>query len=80
MFEYLTRNGVAVVSVDYRTLLKDVPAQEMMTPEGFKSHLASAIQAATTDFLTATGYVISKSSQWNIDPDLISHAARVPEP
>lgn len=71
MFEYLTRNGVAVVSVDYRTLLKDVPAQEMMTPEGFKSHLASAIQAATTDFLTATSYVISKSSQWNIDPDLI---------
>lgn len=71
MFEYLTRNGVSVVSVDYRTLLKNVSPQDMMTPESFKSHLVSAIEAATTDFITATGYLVSKSEEWNIDPSLI---------
>lgn len=71
MFEYMTRNGVAVVSVDYRTLLKDIPAQEMMTPDKFKANLISAIDAATTDFLKATGYVVSKSSEWNINPSQI---------
>lgn len=71
MFEYMTRNGVSVISVDYRTLLKNVSPQDMMTPESFKSHLVSAIVAATTDFIAATAYVVSKSADWNIDPDLI---------
>lgn len=37
MFEYMTRNGVSVASVDYRTLLGKVNPSEMMSAEGFKS-------------------------------------------
>lgn len=68
MFDYLTRNGVSVVSIDYRTLLKDAPAEEMIIPDGFKTHLAAAIEAATVDLLAATGYVTTHATEWNIDP------------
>lgn len=67
LFEYLTKNGIAVVSIDYRTLLKNVSAQEMMSPEGFKSHLVAAIDTAVIDFMKATAYVGSKTADWNID-------------
>ena len=67
LFDYLTKNGISVVSVDYRTLLKNVPAQEMMSPEGFKSHLMAAIDTAVVDFMKATAYVDSKAAEWNID-------------
>lgn len=67
MFDYMTRNGVSVVSIDYRTLLKNVPPTEMMSAEGFKSHLVAAIDTAASDFLKATAYVDAKAASWNID-------------
>lgn len=67
LFEYLTKNGIAVASVDYRTLLKNVSPQEMMSPEGFKSHLVAAIDTAVADFMKATVYVDSQAAEWNID-------------
>lgn len=72
MFEYLTRNGISVVSVDYRTMLGRVSAADMMSPEGFKSNLIAAIDTAVTDFLSATAYVVNrKAREWEIDPGKI---------
>lgn len=67
MFDYMVRNGVSVVSIDYRTELKDVQPSEMMSPEGFASHLVAAIDTAVVDLFRATTYVDSMSSKWNID-------------
>lgn len=67
MFEYMTRNGVSVASVDYRTLLGKVNPSEMMSAEGFKSHLIAAIDTAVTDFARATAYLDNHALQFNID-------------
>lgn len=71
MFDFMTRNGVAVVSIDYRTLLKDADPASMASAEGFKSALVEAIGAATADMLKATAFVYSKAGEWNIDPNLM---------
>lgn len=67
MFEYLVRNGVSVASVDYRTLLKDVTPERMMSAEGFKANLVAAIDTAAVDFLRATAYIISESGKLGVD-------------
>ncbi len=67
MFEYMTRNGVSVASVDYRTLLDKVNPAEMMSAEGFKSHLIAAIDTAVADFARATAYIDAHAAQLNID-------------
>ena len=70
-FNFLAENGVNVVSIDYRTALASVPASQMASIEGFKDALQQAITVAVMDFLTATGYVMSKSEEWGTDPTKI---------
>lgn len=71
MFEYLSDNGVSVASIDYRTLLKSVPPQTLMSPDGFKASLIAAIDTAVTDLLRATSYIDANSAKLNIDPKQI---------
>lgn len=70
-FQFMADKGVNVVSIDYRTALKDVPMSQMATLDGFAVALQGAITAAVTDFYTATGYVMTKSTEWGIDPTKI---------
>lgn len=70
-FNYLTDNGIAVVSTDYRTQLAHVNDAQMASPDGFAAALAGAIGDAVTDFYTATGYVLMHSAEWGIDPTKI---------
>lgn len=67
MFDFLARNGVAVASVDYRTMLRDVPPSEMMSPEGFRLHLTAAIDTAVTDFMRATAFVARRAAELRVD-------------
>lgn len=71
MFEYLSGNGVSVASIDYRTLLKNVAPQTLMSPDGFKASLIAAIDTAVTDLLRATSYLDANSAKLNIDPKQI---------
>lgn len=71
MFDFMTRNGIAVVSIDYRTLLKEADPASMASADGFKAALVEAIGAATADMLKATAFVYSKAGEWNIDPNLM---------
>lgn len=70
-FNFLAENGINVVSIDYRTALADAPASQMASIDGFKAALQQAITVAVMDFLSATGYVISMSEEWGIDPTKI---------
>lgn len=72
-FRFMARQGYVVCTIDYRTLLAGfkptATGKEAM--KQFGTAIVEAIKAATEDFLTATGYVLSKSSEWGIDPKKI---------
>ncbi len=71
MFEYLTANGVSVISIDYRTRLKGLSPATLNSTQAVVDRLIDAISCATADFLQATGFVLSKAGEWNINPALI---------
>ncbi len=70
-FEYLAENGVNVVSVDYRTTLKNVSLSKLSTIVGFKDAMQEAVSTAVTDLFKATGYVLANCNAWGIDPTKI---------
>jgi len=67
-FRFLVRNGISVISTDYRTSLAKATPATLASPQGFATALGDAITDAVTDFYTATGYVLAHSGEWNIDP------------
>lgn len=67
LFEFLTENGVTVVSTDYRTRLRGVRAADMATPSMIYDRLTDAVTCAVSDYLHATGYVLAHAGEWNID-------------
>jgi len=70
-FMSLVRNGFTVVSVDYRTMLKNVEPSKAATVEGYAGALFEAIGAAVEDYLTATAFVIKQSAAWKVNPQQI---------
>lgn len=70
-FMHLVRSGFTVVSIDYRTALKDVDPSKMSTIEGFATNLTKAVSIAVEDYITATAFVISQSKAWKINPSQI---------
>lgn len=66
-FEFLARNGFVVVSVDYRTALKDLDASMVSSPEGFVAKLQEAIDIAVEDLYDATTFVVNKAEDWSVD-------------
>lgn len=71
-FEFLARQGYVVLSVQYRTeLAKCKPAAEGGQLQGFVKALTNAVSVATTDYLTATGYILRHAEEWKIDPTKI---------
>ncbi|MCM1348262.1 MAG: alpha/beta hydrolase [Firmicutes bacterium] len=68
-FNFMARQGYVVCSIDYRTTMAGFkPGTGQSALLDYGKALANAIQTATTDFLTATGYVIANAANWNIDP------------
>ncbi|MGM9797415.1 MAG: alpha/beta hydrolase family protein [Parabacteroides sp.] len=70
-FECLARQGYTVISIDYRTALKTLDAQQVKSPMDFMQVLQQAIQMAVSDLYAATRYVIEHSESWQIDPQRI---------
>lgn len=66
-FEYLVRQGFVVVSIDYRTVLKDLNPAEVSDPMQFMQVLQRAIGTAVEDFYDATRFVVERSADWGID-------------
>ncbi len=70
-FDFLSDNGVTVVSTDYRTMLKDASTETMMSAQGFREALNDAIAAAVSDFLKATAFTVAHSGDWGVDSSLV---------
>lgn len=70
-FMALVRNGFTVISIDYRTTLKNVQPTELTTIEGFANALSNAVSAAVEDYVTATSFIIKQSKAWKVDPQKI---------
>ena len=70
-FECLARQGYTVISIDYRTALKTLDAQQVKSPMDFMQALQQAIQMAVSDLYAATRYIIDHSESWQIDPQRI---------
>lgn len=67
MFDFLTKNGISVASIDYRTMLRYADPAAMTTPDGFRNNLIAAIDTATVDLFKATAFIVSRADEWNVD-------------
>lgn len=68
-FEFLARQGYVVLSIQYRTELATYkPTGSSSQLQGFVKALTKAVTDATTDYLTATGYILEHAAEWKIDP------------
>lgn len=70
-FNFMARQGYVVISIDYRTTLAGFRADSPKALNKFGEALVGAIRTATTDFLTATAFVMTHSAEWGIDPTKI---------
>lgn len=70
-FDFMANLGYVVCSIDYRTALKGFRPTGPDMMQEFGTGLARAITEATTDFLTATGYILANSGQWRVNPSKI---------
>lgn len=70
-FDFLVQQGFIVVSIDYRTMLKDTNASLTSSPLDFVNLLRGAIDTAVVDLYDATKFVVQHQKDWHIDPDKI---------
>lgn len=70
---FMARQGYVVCSIDYSTTLGSFTPTESGTAAlgEFGEALVEAVETATEDFLTATGFVLAKAREWNVSPDAI---------
>jgi predicted esterase len=68
-FDHLAREGIVVVSIDYRLGLKD------LNPNGGVAYMVEAFQnavnVAVEDMYAATNYVIANAEKWGVDSSKI---------
>lgn len=67
LFNYLCDNGVAVATVDYRTVLLADGPESVSTVEGFCNALYRAINVAVADYTMATRYLLANSADLGFD-------------
>lgn len=68
-FEMLTEAGYDVVSIDYRLGLKNPPSTK-----GIRQMIGvmkQAVYYAVEDLFSATAFLLTKASEWNIDPSKV---------
>lgn len=71
-FNFMAEQGFVVCSVDYRTALAGYkPAGGDNAVMEFGTALAGAVRTATTDFLTATAYVLANAAEWRVNPQAV---------
>lgn len=68
-FEFLTSQGIDVVSTDYRTSLAGITS--INSPAMFAGALGMAITDAVSDYLQAAGFVNANARAWGVDSDRI---------
>ena len=68
LFNYLCDNGVAVATVDYRTVLLADGPESVATIDGFCNALYRAITVAVTDYTMATRYLVANAADLGFDP------------
>jgi predicted esterase len=71
-FDFLTKNGYTVISIDYRLGLRKVN----ITTQKFKAKeliniFENTINMAVEDFFDATNFVLQHAEEWKIDPQKI---------
>lgn len=67
-FNFLNDNGIAVISIDYRTsLLKHYDRSAASLPDRFATALVYAINDAVSDFYRATAYVLENAAGLGVD-------------
>lgn len=70
-FDHMALQGCDVLSIDYRTGLKDASAADFASPEAFARKLVGAIRLAVDDLYSATRYAVEQSGEWGLDPEQI---------
>ncbi len=71
-FNFLNDNGIAVISIDYRTtLLKHFDKSIAAMDARFATALVYAVNDAVSDFYRATTYVLENASELGVDADKI---------
>lgn len=72
-FKFLTDNGYAVISIDYRLGFKSLTVDdgEKMTAKKFITLFKNTINMAVEDLFDATNFTLQHCEKWNIDPALI---------
>lgn len=70
-YEYYAKRGFEVFSIDYRLGFKATRLQSVKPLARFGKLVDSAINLAVEDLYDATNYIIRKSKQWNVNPELI---------
>lgn len=68
LFNCLCDNGVAVATVDYRTVLLADGPETVSTIDGLCNALYRAINVAVTDYTMATRYLLANSADLGFDP------------
>lgn len=69
-FDFMARLGYVVCSIDYRTALAGFrpTTTGVASFREFGAALVNAVSVATTDFMTATAYVLDHAAEWGVDP------------
>ncbi|MEG2365167.1 MAG: carboxylesterase family protein [Alistipes sp.] len=70
-FEYIARQGVTVISIDYRLGLKKAAATGKLNQNTFIEAWFSTLAMAEEDLYDATNYLLTNATAWNIDPTKI---------
>ena len=70
-FDHMALRGCDVLSIDYRTGLKNATAADFASPEAFARKLVGAIRLAVDDLYSATRYAVEQSAEWGLDPERI---------
>ena len=71
-FRFMAERGYVVCTIDYRTTLASFTPQSGSDGiQQFGMALVGAIQTATSDYISATAYILGQATSWGIDPRLI---------